>query len=171
VKSRRPPSTLAAGDPLSLIVRIAVDAVPLAPLEVVARPRLLHPNIAISDFLERARRGMGGAFLMRAEIEQRLPRQVTDLIRTASSMIVIDHARGGVVLNNRTQCAPSVWIDGRYRTGGVSGSRGEAVFNEINSMHWSEVEGIEVYSGAATVPAQFAGSRAACGVIAIWTRR
>lgn len=33
------------------------------------------------------------------------------------------------------------------------------------------VEGIEIYRGLSTVPAQFLNSDAKCGVVAIWTRR
>ena len=33
-----------------------------------------------------------------------------------------------------------------------------------------DVYGIEVYRGASDAPAEFAGSNAGCGVVAIWTR-
>jgi len=33
-----------------------------------------------------------------------------------------------------------------------------------------DVYGIEVYRGAGEIPAEFAGSNAACGVIAVWTK-
>jgi len=35
----------------------------------------------------------------------------------------------------------------------------------------SQIEGVEVYKGAAQLPAEFGGSDAECGVIAVWTRR
>ena len=34
----------------------------------------------------------------------------------------------------------------------------------------SDVYGIEIYRGPGEVPAEFGGSNAACGVIAIWTK-
>ena len=34
-----------------------------------------------------------------------------------------------------------------------------------------EVEAIEAYDSPASMPAEFGGSRAGCGVIVIWTRR
>jgi hypothetical protein len=33
-----------------------------------------------------------------------------------------------------------------------------------------DIEGIEVYTGAADVPGEFAGTDAGCGVVVIWTR-
>jgi outer membrane receptor for ferrienterochelin and colicin len=35
----------------------------------------------------------------------------------------------------------------------------------------SSIEGIEVYKGAAQLPAEFGGSNSMCGVVAIWTKR
>lgn len=160
------PEVQVADEAVEVIVRMGVDAVPLAPLEVVGRPARLHANLGISDFLARAERKMGGAYIMREDIEERRPERVSDLLRTVGSITVINHARGGAIHNSRTQCAPTVWIDGIE----VS-RRFPNAWEAINSMHWSEVQGIEVYPGSATVPAQFSGSRSGCGVIAIWTTR
>jgi hypothetical protein len=167
------PDLTVAGEAVHVVVRMGIDVVPLAPLEVTTRPAAAHRNVALAGFLDRAERRMGGAFILLDEIEERQPRHITDLIRVAGSMTVIDHARGGIVLNNRTQCAPSVYIDGRFIAGSYPGTSlgGERVFDAINSVHWSQVEGIEVYSGVSTVPAEFSGSRAGCGVVAIWLRR
>jgi hypothetical protein len=33
------------------------------------------------------------------------------------------------------------------------------------------IEGIELYRGTATIPAEFLTPQARCGVVAIWTRR
>ena len=33
-----------------------------------------------------------------------------------------------------------------------------------------DIEGLEVYTGAADVPGEYAGRNAGCGVIVIWTR-
>jgi hypothetical protein len=56
------------------------------------------------------------------------------------------------------QCEPTWYVDGV----------------EVHSFHEntpiSDVYGIEVYRGPGEVPAEFGGSNAACGVIAVWTK-
>jgi hypothetical protein len=160
-----------AGVPVDVVVRMGIDVVPLAPLEVVTRAPPLHRNVALSGFLERSTRRVGGTFILREELEQREPRQVSDLLRTVGSFTVFDgqggRSMGGTIFNNRAQCEPAVYLDGQL----ISNRPGMNAFNAANSVHWSSLEGVEVYSGAGTVPAQFAGSRARCGVIAMWSRR
>jgi hypothetical protein len=49
------------------------------------------------------------------------------------------------------------------------GNRNEKLF-DINSISSSEIAGVEVYHGAATIPAQYEGMRTTCGLLIIWTR-
>ena len=46
---------------------------------------------------------------------------------------------------------------------------GEELFN-INSIPPSQIAGIEVYNGPATMPAKLSGPRMACGLVVIWTK-
>jgi hypothetical protein len=164
------PAVQVGDETVHVIVRLGIDAVPLAPLEVVGRPAALHANLGVSEFMERAQRNMGGTFIMRDDIEARQPMHVSDMLQTVGSMTVVNRARGGVIHNARTQCPPAVYVDGvelfPRRTGGYTNS-----YDAVNSVHWSEVQGMEVYVGAATLPARFSGARSGCGVIAIWTIR
>jgi hypothetical protein len=63
-------------------------------------------------------------------------------------------------------CPPAVYLDRMLLNPG----RGErAVIDD-----WvlpGEVEAVEVYDSPASLPAEFGGSRAGCGVVVIWTRR
>jgi hypothetical protein len=43
--------------------------------------------------------------------------------------------------------------------------------NLNSDLYVSELEAIEVYSGAASTPAEFNSAGAACGTIVMWTRR
>jgi hypothetical protein len=170
-----PAFAAAAGEPVQILVRMGIDVVPLAPLEVVTRPVQLHANVALAGFLERSMRRMGGAFIQLEEIEERQPRLISDMLRTVGSFTVFDAAGGrslgGTIFNNRTQCQPAVFIDNRLVYAMSRGRGGWTAYDWVNSVHWSEVAGIEIYSGVSNVPAQFSGSTAGCGVIAIWTRR
>ncbi|HEX5726903.1 MAG TPA: hypothetical protein VFX98_15620, partial [Longimicrobiaceae bacterium] len=58
-------------------------------------------------------------------------------------------------------CPPRLFLDG------VPASTGGPIDEVIEPMN---VEAIEVYRGAAEIPAQYGGSSSACGVIVIWTR-
>ena len=53
----------------------------------------------------------------------------------------------------------------------VQGDAVELIEESIDDIvNPSQLEGIEVYTHAAEVPAQFAGSGSNCGVIALWTK-
>lgn len=64
----------------------------------------------------------------------------------------------------------NVYLDGApvIETMGGGKVKGSLAFDDLAVP--SEVAAVEVYKGAASVPAEFSGSRAQCGVIAIWTR-
>ncbi|HEX2168202.1 MAG TPA: carboxypeptidase regulatory-like domain-containing protein [Longimicrobiales bacterium] len=164
-----PPVELADSGTVVVVVRLAVDVIPLAPLEVTARPAPLHRNVALAAFLERVERSMGGTFIMPDEIGLRSPRYVTDLLATTAGFMVVADA----LVNQRAQCAPSVYLDGTRLNNQpkTSSTATREAFEVANLIPPSELAGIEVYRGAATVPGEFSGSNAACGVILLWTNR
>jgi hypothetical protein len=55
-------------------------------------------------------------------------------------------------------CYPTFYVDGRL------------AHSFATSTPMSDVQGIEVYRGAAEMPGEFTGAGAMCGVIVIWTR-
>ncbi|HSM07312.1 MAG TPA: TonB-dependent receptor plug domain-containing protein, partial [Longimicrobiales bacterium] len=67
-------------------------------------------------------------------------------------------------------CFPSVWVDGRRfstpRSGGVG--HDPVDFSQFLTL---DIEAVEVYRGAASVPGEFGGGDAACGAVVIWTHR
>ena len=80
------------------------------------------------------------------------------------------------------KCRPAVYVDGALvRPGGTPRTRtleselgtstvpGTAPLNQIVSPE--AIEAVEVYRRASEVPARYSGADAACGVLAIWTRR
>lgn len=140
-------------------------------------------RLAAVGFHDRARRGTG-LFIERAEIESRKPARITDLLYGRSGMRVV-RIEGGeydVRLSGparlRGDCQPTIWLDGSLaRDGGQTPVEMEEMDRAIvmqlqlsEIVPPTEVEAIEVYTGAAGVPGQFA-SNATCGVVVIWTRR
>jgi hypothetical protein len=158
---------IVTADTLHVILRMDPQAVRLPALEVAARTRGRYIHPGLESFYYRMRRGMGGTFITREEIE--LHGHTGNLLRFAG----VESTTGGMVMS-RTGCAPMVYIDG-VRLTRVSDRRTPEAMQEAveiaGLVHPWLIEGIEVYRGAATIPAEFAGSTAQCGVIAIWLRR
>ena len=152
---------------------LLVAALKLAPVVVVVqKPAAVDPRLA--DFRRRRTSG-GGVFIDRAEIERRNPRTLTDLMRGVQGVqvrtrggatrYVSTHFRRisqGAVSDDDGTCEMMIYLDGQpYSLDG-----GDA---EIR-VRVDALAAIEVYVSAASVPREYAGANAACGVILLWTR-
>ena len=81
-------------------------------------------------------------------------------------------SRFGLV-SRRYNCAPMVYLDNARLTHESDRNSALAILEAgraVNMVHPLDVAGIEVYAGGATVPGQYGGSTARCGVIVIWTK-
>lgn len=157
-------------------LRMDTEAVPLAPLTVVARSRRLERSPVLSDFDRRAENGFGWYFT-RDEIEEIAPTLVSDLlarvpgVRLESSggsnlRRTLTMARSSVVGPGGGACPVQIFLDGRLVT------RSSAIEFPVDDLVAPQgVEGIEVYRGLSTVPPEFLTPSSRCGVVAIWTRR
>jgi hypothetical protein len=163
------------GEVLTVVLRVDAQAVLLAPLEVIARSRVVSPVLA--GFHERMRRGLGGVYFGRADIEARNPMRITDLLaevpglRLQGSSSFGDPRRDEVVTFSRAlpgaggPCPVQVFLDGV-----PANRRGtEVPLDALASP--GILEGIEVYRGLSGVPPEFLSPEARCGVVALWTRR
>lgn len=103
-----PAIDLGLGDTIQVILHMAIDAVPLAPLEILARAKPVHAHSGLNAFADRARRQVGGRFLLRDQIDARSPRNVSDLLSTEGGVLVV----GGGVFMNRLRCPPTIYLDG-----------------------------------------------------------
>ena len=153
-------------------VTMDTEAVLLAPLEVLAWSEL-DPSAFLDNFRRRVASGMG-IYITRSEIEERRPMFVSDLLRTVPGVAVEASGSGTrpVVTVGRARerdCVTQMFVDGflvnKRNAGGVNDIRLDDVVSP------GSVEGIEIYRGMSTVPAEFLNADAACGVIAVWTRR
>jgi hypothetical protein len=166
----------------SVEVRLHVEAVLLAPLEIVARAAPARSSV-FSGFDMRVRSGMGSYFT-REDVEAIQPSLVTDLLARLPGV----HLEGSGRANRRTvtmgrhavgpgggPCPVQIFLDGHLITPRSSQSMTAGRFDTNvyidDLVNPSAVEGIEVYRGTATVPAEFMNSNSRCGVVAIWTRR
>lgn len=120
----------------------------------------------LSDFYDRSSRGFGH-FVTREQIEKRNPMNLSDMMRMIPGARLVP-LRGGsqaTLRFSRAQgardCPPQYWVDGV-----------KAWNLNIDDIVPQDVEGIEVYSGASTVPPQFNTREGTtiCGVVLIWTR-
>ena len=120
----------------------------------------------LRDFWQRREQG-NGHFITRADIEDRQPMNLSDMMRSIPGMQLISHRVGTEATLRFARnagghdCPPQYYIDGVMARG----------FN-IDDMPPSDVEGIEIYPGVSTVPPQFKSvtGTSACGVVVIWSR-
>ncbi len=132
----------------------------------------------LQPFYERLEK-TAGRFVTRSQIEAREPPVVTDVLRGVSGIRLRPGPYGMLILLRRPSigfrndtrfddepgCAsPLIFLDGQFVGGGAS------YINLDDLVDPDEVEGIEIYSGVATIPTVFSRTDSTCGVVAVWTR-
>ena len=162
-----------------------LDPIPIDVARVVAN---VAPTPSVSTrlqpFYDRLE-SSAGQFVTRSEIEAREPPVITDVLRGVSGLRLRPGPLGIEIHFRRQQIGfdrpgfdratpgfrdepgcpmPLIFLDGFFVGGGER-------YIDINDLvHPDEVEGIEIYSSAATIPIEFNRSGGACGVLVIWTR-
>lgn len=129
----------------------------LPELAVEARNSKLLSRFA--DFERRRQNGLG-AFITRDEIRARGYMNMGDALRTVKGVRVDCGVIECAIHMTRSSagCFPTFYVDGRHVTS----------FAESTPIN--DVQGIEVYRGAAELPGEFSGDKGMCGVVVIWTR-
>jgi hypothetical protein len=158
-------------------VRLDPEAILLAPLEVVAWADVIQ-NALHEGFLNRLENGLGH-YITRDQVEARNPARVTDLLRDLPGITVSGGSVGNrpkirMVRAANRNCATQIWVDGMLvnaRGLGPSRSLSPMDYRIDDVVNPASIEGIEIYRGLSTVPAEFLNRDADCGVIAIWTKR
>jgi hypothetical protein len=186
--------SLRQNDTVIIEIRISATDVLLQPVTVVARSAS-RSSAMLRGFYERMDRGMG-TYLNRDHIQRRNASQVTDLLLTIPGVRNGGWRPGGRQLffarsikTGPGGCPVQFFVDGVHvnRSANLAafGSRRMAsrdsilTSQEINTVQPSideivdpsAVEGIEVYPGLGSVPAEFSSPEARCGTVVIWTRR
>lgn len=156
-----PPMSVGPMDSLLLEFRIAPGAVLLEPLIVRAESRRIHPDHLA--FYGRARIRSAGRYLTRPQIDSLSARRTTDLLRNIPGLVVTSNGRGRSTVRGRGGCHPIVFVDG-YEMQFLAPLTVDEIVLPV------DLEGVEVYPGAAGVPGEFTRRGDGCGVIAFWTR-
>ena len=155
---------ISRGDTTEAEVKMNVVAQEMTAIKVEEKPELIRQ---LDGFEDRRRQGLGHYFT-RKEIDERNPLVMSDMFRTIPGTMIVpvgmtrsSQLRFTRAIKPGRDCPPAYYIDGQFATG----------YN-IDDMPVSDVEAVEVYSGIATLPAQFAKMRSTinCGTIVIWTR-
>lgn len=129
-------------------------------------------------FERRAATAMTSASILREEIERRAPVSTWQLLTRVGALRITSFAGAVYAASSRGDkpslieagkaCPVQVFVDGNR----LQPTSGEAVDLSMLPPP-QDIHGIEVYAGAARIPAEFAagmGSNTWCGVIAVWTR-
>ena len=122
----------------------------------------------IDNFETRRRDKAGfGYFLGRDEIRQREGAPLSSLLAQANGVSIVRARNGRMTLrfarwaSKGPSCAPHTWLDGAL-----------VKDFEIDDVRASDVEAVELYPNSASAPPEFdTGSRFACGIVVIWSRR
>lgn len=123
------------------------------------------PTLERFDERRRERAGFG-LFLTRGDILRREGASLSSLVGQAKGVRLIRLANGRALVrftrwsHKGGSCAPRVWLDGVVAKG-----------LELDDVPSTDVEALELYPSAVSVPSEFTASEFDCGVVAIWTRR
>jgi len=150
-----------AGSELEVEVELAPVPGQLAPVEVRRRAEAYDSRLA--GFNQRKSKHLG-YIVTRETIDRMNSHRFVDALRSMPG-VSMRTLRGGVVTVSLrgARCAPMFFMDGFPATSGAM---------DLDMIDLSGVEGIEVYSGMSSIPAEFmtvAGGES-CGVIAVWSR-
>jgi hypothetical protein len=158
-------------------LRMRVEAIALQPLRIVAE-RVEPPFMR--DIRYRQRLGFGN-LVTREELDERTGSRLRDVLETVPGVRIVEVARRGgrpvplvetrAAAINPRGCFAALYLNGiRQFEMGAPDPDVLAKVEELFALRPYDIEAIEVYRGAAEVPAEFSGSTAECGVVAVWLR-
>ncbi|MFN9795693.1 MAG: carboxypeptidase regulatory-like domain-containing protein, partial [Gemmatimonas sp.] len=152
---------ITAGEPARATVQLERIAVELSTVRVVGRRDVNGP---MAGFYRRMDYG-SGRFFTAADLERRNAARMTDVFRMVPGMRIESRGLQNAVRIRGSRCAPLVWLDAQPLYAGEV---------DLDAFDPRTFEGIEIYSGAASVPVEFQGNQrmsSACGTIVLWSKR
>ncbi len=155
--------TLTDGQTVEVTVVLEPTPLQLEQVNITARREPYDARLA--GFRQRSQKRVG-TFITRERIDASSSTSFSDLLRGVPGLKLVPSARSNILNAVRFRgqnCAPLVFIDG------FPASADEF---DVDIVDPSSVEGVEIYTGMLSVPAEFNAARGLerCGVIAIWSR-
>lgn len=157
---------LEAGRSYEMRVGLSPEAIALEGIEVTARSTNWFREM--QGLKMRMNANVGGTFVLDTDFERRGYPPVSEMLRGLAGVRLRKAGRFGYDIRFRNcTMAPVVWVDGVQVNEPEEGG-GIDVLNQISGV---DVQAVELYRGAATVPPEFSGPDAMCGALVIWTKR
>lgn len=155
------PVIVASGKDIHLDLQLAPVPEQLAPVLVGQKAEVYDSRL--KGFNERKTKHVG-YFVTRERLDRMNSHRFVDALREMPG-VSMRTLRGGVVTVSirGSRCAPIFYMDGFPAVAGAM---------DLDMIDLSGVEGIEVYGGMTSIPAEFMTVAGAdgCGVIAVWSR-
>lgn len=160
----------APGARVDVELRVATDAVVLAPLTVVSRTGTLVRDRQLGEFMRRRERQPFGRFVGPEEIERIRPVHASQVLHRLPRVQVLGDFRRQVTLPmqpptaSTDRCTPNVYVDGVPLHVG-----GEISIDEL--VPAGNLAAVELYESPAFTPGEFSAHQdPGCGVLVFWTR-
>jgi hypothetical protein len=157
---------LGEGGEITLEITLRPSPLEMDSLEVVVQRSLWDRRLQGTGFFERERSSFG-YHLTPEEIEKRDPQILGDLFRGVPGLMVSESFGAGTQLvflrpgRRSSYCKPRIYLDG------VRANTSVGLETVVGAR---QVAALEVYTRGSSVPLQYGGSNAACGVVLIWTK-
>ncbi len=149
-------------------VKIVLVAQPAVLQAVAVDAAERHIRQGIEEFYVRRTQGIG-TYITRQQLDELRGGQAAEALRTVPGIQLFRTRNGdqtvrftGTSSINHRDCPPNLWLDGQRVTN-----------MELDRIPASNIEGIELYRGASTTPAQFWQGNTQntfCGTIVVWSR-
>ncbi|MGH7482012.1 MAG: carboxypeptidase regulatory-like domain-containing protein [Longimicrobiales bacterium] len=150
------------GNDVVIGITLAASAIPLRPIEVVARPR----KLVLVGFFDRMSRGIG-TYFTREDVEASRVQRISDLLSRVPGLRRSMSSDGRSQISMRGVKSITQRCDTQYFIDGVQADIGPLGVDVVPAR---DIAGIEIYRGSSELPIQFDVGRAGCGAILIWTR-
>lgn len=153
--------TVGEGETVESRVQLERIAVELDRVQVLGRRDVTGP---MAGFYKRMGQG-SGRFFTASDVDKRNASRMSDMFRMVPGMRIESRGFQNTVRMRGSRCAPLVWLDAQPLF---------AAEVDLDSFDPRTFEGIEIYSGAASVPVEFQGNQrmsSACGTIVLWSKR